>query len=198
MRRARFGLSHQARQRPAVHGAELAEHRRRRAELRPFDPGERRPADPGALGQNLQGAGRETVEHLYVYDGDLKTQDEIQATFEQMLKEAKTASTELNKLTDGTAAAAQADTIATSVDAWGKLATEAISRSRQETVDAVEERDGSRNLYVEEISGETNTLARDVVALQAAVSKGTEATADDVAARAGSMSKMLRVERKAM
>src|ERR687897_3820766 len=62
----------------------------------------------GELGQNLQGAGREAVEHLYVYDGDLKAQDEIQAAFEQMLKEAKAASVELTELTDGTAAATQA------------------------------------------------------------------------------------------
>ncbi|MDA0181213.1 methyl-accepting chemotaxis protein [Solirubrobacter phytolaccae] len=145
----------------------------------------------GELGQNLQGAGRETVEHLYVYDGDLKTQDEIQATFEQMLKKAQDGSTELTKLTQGTAASAQAATIAKSVTAWGELATEAVSRSRQETVDNVEERDGSRNLYVEQISDQTGDLAADVVVLQAAVNKGTDATADAVAARAGSTSRTL-------
>src|SRR5688572_9243308 len=41
----------------------------------------------GQLGQDLQGAGREAVEHLYVYDGDLDTQDKIQANVERMLKQ---------------------------------------------------------------------------------------------------------------
>ena len=31
----------------------------------------------GQLGQDLQGIGRETADHLYVHDGDLKAQDEI-------------------------------------------------------------------------------------------------------------------------
>ncbi len=147
----------------------------------------------GELGQDVQGAGREAVEHLYVYDGDLASQDKIQADVEAMLKQTKAEAAELTKLLAGTPPAAQATEIATASDAWSAKVTEAVKRSRQETVDNVEERDGSRNLYVEEISGETNTLARDVVALRAAVSKGTEATADDVAARAGSMSKMLLI-----
>jgi methyl-accepting chemotaxis protein len=147
----------------------------------------------GQLGQNLQGAGRETVEHLYVYDGDLKAQDEIQATFEQMLKEAQAESTELSQLTQGTAAATQAATISKSVTAWGELATEAVKRSREETVRSVEERDGSRTLYVEQISGQTGELAEEVVALQDAVNKGTDATADAVAARAGTTSRTLLI-----
>ena len=147
----------------------------------------------GELGQDVQGAGREAVEHLYVYDGDLASQDKIQADAEAMLKQTKAESAELTKLLAGTPAAAQAAKIAKASDAWSAKVTEAVKRSRQETVDNVEERDGSRKLYVEEISGETGTLAADVVALQAAVNKGTDATADAVAARAGSTSKMLLI-----
>ncbi len=147
----------------------------------------------GELGQDVQGAAREAVEHLYVYDGDIASQDNTQADVEAMLKQTKAESAELTKLLAGTPAAAQATTIATASDAWSAKVTEAVKRSRQETVDNVEERDGSRTLYVEEISGETGMLAEHVVALQAAVNKGTDATADAVAARAGSTSKMLLI-----
>src|ERR1044072_3187630 len=38
----------------------------------------------GRLGQDLQGVGRETAEHLYVHDGDLKAQDGIQREVEEL------------------------------------------------------------------------------------------------------------------
>ncbi|MBE2316222.1 methyl-accepting chemotaxis protein [Solirubrobacter sp. CPCC 204708] len=150
-------------------------------------------AAAGSLAQDLQGVGRETVEHLYVYDGDLETQDELQATIEQMSKEARVESTTLTELLKGTPAGDQAAKILKDSTAWGALVTEAVKRSRQETVDNVEERDGSRTLYVEQISPQTDALAKQIVTLQGTVSKGTDAAADAVAARAGSTSRTLLI-----
>ena len=82
----------------------------------------------GELGQDVQGAGREAVEHLYVYDGDLASQDKMQADVEAMLKQTKAESAELTKLLAGTPATAQATKIATASDAWSAKVTEAVKR----------------------------------------------------------------------
>src|SRR5262245_53311983 len=58
----------------------------------------------GKVGQDLQGTGRETAEHLYVYDGDLKTEDEIQGTIETLRTRTESDSAELTKLLAGSSA----------------------------------------------------------------------------------------------
>src|SRR4051794_22994157 len=58
----------------------------------------------GQLGQDLQGAGRETAEHLYVYDGDPKAQDEIQARIGELAAKTRADASTLTKLLAGTPA----------------------------------------------------------------------------------------------
>ena len=87
----------------------------------------------GRLGQDLQGAGRETAEHLYVSDGDLEAQDKIQAEIETLASATRADATELTKLLAGTAAAEQATAIKASVTTWGALVEDAVRQSRDET-----------------------------------------------------------------
>jgi methyl-accepting chemotaxis protein len=98
----------------------------------------------GELGQQRKAL---TADHLYVHDGDLPTQDRIQ----DALLANRDATEE-----------ALADLRATSADAGGELATltetyvtaaqDAVARSRIETLQAVEERDGSRTIYMERVT----------------------------------------------
>ena len=58
----------------------------------------------GALGQNLQAIGRETADHLYVYDGDLASQDEIAVRVDALRQQAAEDSETLAELSAGTQA----------------------------------------------------------------------------------------------
>jgi len=147
----------------------------------------------GQLGQGLQGAGRETANHLYVHDGDLKAQDEIQGEIEARAKATRAKATELTKLLAGTPAAGQATAIKARATSWSALVEDAVRLSRDETLSEAEDRSGSRDLYTGKISPQTNELATAVVALQDAVRTSTNAMAEATAARADSTSRTLLI-----
>jgi methyl-accepting chemotaxis protein len=116
-----------------------------------------------------------TVEHLYVYDGDLAAQDKIAAEFEELAKadeSAFTAMVDVLSATDDPETAEAADGVkqleASYLEYLGSI-RKAIKVSRQETVDGVEERVGSRTLYLKQIVPAHETLAAAV----AETSKGT-------------------------
>ncbi|MFN8123664.1 MAG: methyl-accepting chemotaxis protein [Thermoleophilia bacterium] len=86
------------------------------------------------------------ADHLYVFDGDLKTEDAIQAT----LKDNGAAiDAELARV-ERTAGDRHADAVARVSDLTARFTAvvdDAIAKSRQETVTNAEERDGSRGVY---------------------------------------------------
>src|SRR4051794_40483220 len=91
----------------------------------------------------------DTARHLYVFDGDLKTQDTIAAEIRERVPEATAAIAKIARLNPGLR-----DEVAT-VDAARKafdaqVAT-ALRRSRAETVAGAEDRDGSRNHYLDAV-----------------------------------------------
>ena len=150
----------------------------------------------GELGQDVQGVGREAVEHLYVYDGDLASQDEIAGRRRgDASSRPRPRSAELDQAAPPAPRRPRRPPRSrTASTAWSAKVTEAVKRSRQETVDNVEERDGSRTLYVEEISGETGSARRRRSSrCRPPSTSGTAATAAAVAARAGSTSKLLLI-----
>jgi methyl-accepting chemotaxis protein len=91
------------------------------------------------------------AQHLYVHDGDLKKQDAIAKQIAENDGEIKEGIALLSKSLEGDEEQA---TLA-SVQKVGKACTAdvnaALDKSRQETVDAVEERDGSRGIYTEQV-----------------------------------------------
>ena len=105
----------------------------------------------GALGQNLQAIGRETADHLYVYDGDLASQDEIAVRVDALRQQAAEDSETLAELSAGTAPRTRREFNAR-VTAWTARVERALRLSRRETVENVEERTLSRELYTGEIS----------------------------------------------
>jgi methyl-accepting chemotaxis protein len=113
-----------------------------------------------------------TVRHLYVFDGDLKAQDEAAAEFEKLAK-ADTAA--FAGLMQALQTAAEDDPATEEAIAglrqvqglhrsYVEAARSAMKLSRQETVDAVEERDGSRTVYTEQVDPTLDKLAVAVAA----------------------------------
>jgi methyl-accepting chemotaxis protein len=145
----------------------------------------------GRLGQDLQGVGRETADHLYVQDGDLKAQDEIQREISDLAGRTRSDAAALSELLAGTAAEAPARELTAHATTWTALVEDAVRRSRAETLSGAEERTGSRELYTEKISPQTNELAAKAVALQDAVRAGTNETVEGVAAHASHTSRVL-------
>ena len=105
----------------------------------------RRWRSPASSARTSRLIGREAAEHLYVYDGDLAAQDEHRRRVEAMRQaDAQADAAELAQ------AARRHPELPRGIQtrrvgAWSATVTEALERSRQETVDNVEERDGSRD-----------------------------------------------------
>src|SRR5215210_7005761 len=98
-----------------------------------------------------------SVEHLYVYDGDLKTQDEVAAEFEGLAKADEAALAGMVKVlaaapdTETRAAAGETRKLQSAYLAYLAAIRKALKVSRQETVDQVEERVQSRDIYMKQI-----------------------------------------------
>jgi methyl-accepting chemotaxis protein len=93
----------------------------------------------------------DVLRHLYVEDGDVKAQDKTAEQIEHWNREADEtlAALEPDLQTEAGKAA-----FAEFTAAYGKVraaSAKAVKLSRQETIDEVEERDGSRTVYAEEV-----------------------------------------------
>jgi methyl-accepting chemotaxis protein len=139
--------------------------------------------EAGSLKGNITANAHDVVRHLYVFDGDLQSQDKVAATIagrkgkitksiEELeshlaTDEQKQAFTDFNKAREGY------------VVAFGK----ALELSRKETVDGVEERDASRNVYLQQVVPALDSTVETVDALIAttheAATEATEAAASN-------------------
>ena len=89
----------------------------------------------------------EVTRHLYVEDGDLKAQDARAETIAAWNEEAKETLVKLEPLVESEAAKETLADFTAAYKRYHASAAKAVELSRQETVDGVEERDGSRTLY---------------------------------------------------
>ena len=144
----------------------------------------------GEIGQHWQLMSRLAADHLYVHDGDLKAQDGIAKTIAENHKDSSADATELAKLMPESAELARVQREAA---AWKRNLDKALELSRAETVDNVEERDGSRDLYTGKVAPASDAIFAAVEELQHAVEASADRTAAGLSADAGSRSKMLLV-----
>ena len=84
------------------------------------------------------------AQHLYVFDGDLATEDKVASQLKANWAKNKVASAELEKLFAGTSAESEYAEYVQLRDKYVDAQKRAVALSRTETVDEVEERDGSR------------------------------------------------------
>ncbi|MBJ7331899.1 MAG: MCP four helix bundle domain-containing protein [Solirubrobacteraceae bacterium] len=103
------------------------------------------------LGTNTASSAHELVRHLYVFDGDLKTQDAVFAKVERQHAGLDAAIKKLRPLLTTPAARRDFATVVRQRQLLETRMDKAASLSRQETINEVEERDGSRNVYLEQV-----------------------------------------------
>ena len=104
-----------------------------------------------------------TAQHLYVFDGDLRREDRLGGQIETLQKTNAAGIKEARQFFDDERAP-MLDRFAAAEKGFVASVDKALARSRQETVDQVEGRDGSRTIYTSE-----------VIARNAAVEKAGEA-----------------------
>jgi methyl-accepting chemotaxis protein len=144
----------------------------------------------GEVGQNVQSIGRLATEHLYVYDGDLKSQDQIAARIKTMNADAQSEAKQLAELVAGDPNLASFSEQAT---IWSNVLNEALAASRAETVAHKENRTGSRDLYTGRISPGMDQLFKTIKELQGSVQARTQAIAARVKAEHASRSRLLLI-----
>ena len=135
------------------------------------------------LGQRAFANAHDTVAHLYVHDGDLATQDRVATVIERRAAQLEQGLAELGPLMttrDGRAALARLTKVQ---DALTNAEKEALRLSRQETVDAVEERDGSRTTYTEQVVPQLAPLTAALERVEALAGDASSAAAQAAADR---------------
>lgn len=100
------------------------------------------------VSEDVMANGYRVVKHLYVQDGDLKGEDR---TAKEIAAEARASVAKLRPLLRTDAAKAKAAEFDAQLAAFESATNKAIRQSRQETVDKVEERTGSRTTYEQDV-----------------------------------------------
>jgi methyl-accepting chemotaxis protein len=104
-----------------------------------------------AISEDFLATAHLVAQHLYVEDGDLKAQDETAKEIAGFRSEGTETLRALRPRIEGAAARRTFDKFATAFDRFEQHVDKAIKLSRQETVDGVEERDGSRTTYTDQV-----------------------------------------------
>jgi methyl-accepting chemotaxis protein len=127
--------------------------------------------DLGALAQVSEGAGHMTAQHLYTFDGDLKTQDAVAKQIEAFVAEGDAKFAEMQKLLKGTSAEPALRAFTPWHFKYNAVMRKAIKASREETVAGVEERTKSRTIYLDEFVPTWQGAAPSAIKLTAAIAK---------------------------
>jgi methyl-accepting chemotaxis protein len=101
------------------------------------------------LGEGAQANAHDVVRHLYVYDGDLKNQDAIAKRIADRKVAVSKTLADLSRVVSSSAGKADLAKLTAARVTYAAAFTKALKLSRQETIDNVEERDGSRTTYTD-------------------------------------------------
>ncbi|HET8952909.1 MAG TPA: methyl-accepting chemotaxis protein, partial [Solirubrobacteraceae bacterium] len=139
------------------------------------------------VSEDFLASGYLLVRHLYVEDGDLKAQDATAKEIDAFTAEARKTVDAIGPRLEGAEAQRTFAEFERGLRDFQAASAKAIELSRRETVDGVEERDGSRGVYTDEVA--KNFAQLDVFhdALEEQVRKQAEAgvaSAEDAASDA--------------
>jgi methyl-accepting chemotaxis protein len=138
------------------------------------------------VGEGVHATAHNLVRHLYVYDGDLPTQDQVGETMIEQAKDVATATRALRATLHTTRAKSAYGQAEVAGRQYDELVAQAVAASRQETIDRAEERDGSRMIYTDRIVPLLDShLLPAVEKLQDAIAADTRADVAAAADRAG-------------
>ena len=113
------------------------------------DRGRRAPRRPSA--RTSTATGYRVVRHLYVEDGDLKAEDKTAKEIADYKVEAGESMAGLRPLLRTPEARAKFEEFKQQLGTFDMAVAKAIRQSRKETVDQIDERDGSRTTYLDEV-----------------------------------------------
>ena len=142
----------------------------------------------------VAGVGRDTAEtgqliaqHLYVSDGDEKTERALAARIQKLQQtDAKNLAT-IARFDNNEAVKSALDTAVASRDEFGKAYEEALQRSLDETLRGADDRSGSRDLFTEKVVPLSVDLRNAMTGLEAAVEKQAADQSAAAIAHASSM-----------
>jgi methyl-accepting chemotaxis protein len=141
------------------------------------------------ISEDFLAADGDVLRHLYVEDGDVRAQDKTAEKIAGWAKEARTALDVLETRVEGEEAKRTLATFRAAYEDFVAAAGKAIELSRRETVAGVEERDGSRSVYADDVRPVLEGLdgvhdeLEDVIAGQAADQAKAGTAAADTARR---------------
>jgi len=138
------------------------------------------------VSEDFLSTGYLVVRHLYVEDGDVKAQDRTADELAATQREAAESMRALAPRVEGAAGQATLARFERSLREFQTAAGKALELSRQETVDGVEERVGSRTTYTDEVVPVFEGLDRVHDQLEGVITAQADAQADDAAATAAS------------
>jgi methyl-accepting chemotaxis protein len=138
----------------------------------------------GELAERNATIGHLVAQHLYVTDGDLEAQDALAKRMDALSAENTKDGDALKRVLSGSDAEDELTKFAAARTAFGESWHEAVKRSRQETVDNVEERDGSREVYTSDVAPNADKLTEAATALQADIEASANAMVKDANASA--------------
>jgi methyl-accepting chemotaxis protein len=140
----------------------------------------------GALQQRAKDNMGLTAQHLYVYDGDLHSEDRIAAELKANWAANKRDAATLAALVAKTPLADEYARYAQQRDTFVETQKRVVALSRQESVDHVEERDGSRGLYTSKLlQADTDTEAAGDKLIAAADALADQSVAEAEATASG-------------
>jgi hypothetical protein len=113
----------------------------------------------GEVAQRSATIGHLVAQHLYVHDGELDAQDALADRIDGLSAQSTREGQILEHLLGGSSAAAAMHKFAATRDAFNSSWREALKRSRRETVAGAENRDGSRNLYTDQVAPASRAAA---------------------------------------
>jgi methyl-accepting chemotaxis protein len=141
------------------------------------------------ISEDFLAADGDVLRHLYVEDGDVRAQDKTAEKIAGWAKEARTALDTLETRIEGEEAKRTLTAFRAAYEDFVAAADKAVELSRRETVAGVEERDGSRSAYADEVRPVLEGLdgvhdeLEDTIAGQAADQADAGAAAADTARR---------------
>jgi methyl-accepting chemotaxis protein len=145
----------------------------------------------GTVGERAALIAHHVAQHLYVDDGDLKAQDQLQTRIEKLAAANSRDGETLKNLLAGTPAERAMTEFAARrteyVEGWKK----ALALSREETVDGSADRDGSRSVYAEQVAPRSDSVAEAAETLKAEVAKDAHETAASAKASANNGKRLI-------
>jgi methyl-accepting chemotaxis protein len=129
------------------------------------------------------------AQHLYVQDGDLKAQDATARKIAENSQEIDALLAKVRPRLESPAATAALADFTAAYTKFNKRYHDALDISREETVKGVEERDGSRGIYTDELMPMADGVDTKLTGLSTAVGEQADHEANRAAASASSSSR---------